>query len=330
MHKTTRIAVIFGFFIPTLFFLTVFILIINIRNIQDWWSLMDYQPDENIVQIADNTTMTDFGRKLFYVYHPEINDKETFNKNCPIKELTYVLGCYDSLRIFLLDIQQPELEKVEEVTGAHEMLHAAYERLSRSERERIDGLTSAELKKSQDQDLIRIIAKYREANPKSVPNELHSIIGTEVENISPELEEYYSQYFDDRKKVVSINKQYSDVFKSLEQQAKNLDLEMKNIKATMDNIDAQLIQKDQELNRINSLLDSYSASGNYVAYNRLVPSQNSIVYSYNDLVEQYKKSVQMYNEKVEQYNATVVRQESLVHSIDSKYQDKTSGLQKSN
>ena len=82
--------------------------------------------------------MTDKGRNLFYVYDPQLLDKDGFNTQCTIEEQSIVLGCYDGSGIYLYDISDVRLEGVEEVTSAHEMLHAAYGRLSAKEK---SGLT---------------------------------------------------------------------------------------------------------------------------------------------------------------------------------------------
>ncbi len=63
-------------------------------NLYDSLRLRNYQPSAQIAQLASDTTMNDHGRHLFYVYHPELDQKETFNNNCKGNERTIVLGCY--------------------------------------------------------------------------------------------------------------------------------------------------------------------------------------------------------------------------------------------
>src|SRR6185295_11567695 len=96
--------------------------------------------------------MTPDTRRLFYVYHPVLEDKQAFNSHCTDSEKTIVLGCYISRTgIYLYDVTDSRLNGVEQVTAAHETLHAAYERLSSSERKRVDGLTAQAFAQVTDQ-----------------------------------------------------------------------------------------------------------------------------------------------------------------------------------
>src|SRR5688500_6829178 len=76
------------------------------QAIYDWWRLRGYTPPARISALADQTTMNASTRRLFYVYHPELDDAATFNNHCREKsEQTIVLGCYVSNRgIYLFDV----------------------------------------------------------------------------------------------------------------------------------------------------------------------------------------------------------------------------------
>ncbi|HXE10230.1 MAG TPA: hypothetical protein VN554_02280, partial [Verrucomicrobiae bacterium] len=104
------------------------------QNIYDWVKLQGYQAPADIAALAQQDTMTAYGRKIFYVNHPQLDDKSNFAGKCPNNggEQTIVLGCYrpGESGIFLLNVSDPRLNGVEQVTAAHEMLHGAYERLS--------------------------------------------------------------------------------------------------------------------------------------------------------------------------------------------------------
>ena len=108
----------------------------NSQSIRDWWVLRSFSPSNEIVSLADDTGMSDQGRQKFYVSQPELNSRASFNDNCPFPDRSLVLGCYASLRIYIFDVDDPQLEGVEEVTAAHEMLHAVYDRLSTGDRDR--------------------------------------------------------------------------------------------------------------------------------------------------------------------------------------------------
>ncbi len=102
--------------------------------IRDWFALRGYDAPAYVVQYADDTAMSDYGRRIFYVTKPELNDQEQFNENCATPEKSLVLGCYTGGRIYVYSVDDERLDGVEEVTAAHEMLHAAYARLSSGEK----------------------------------------------------------------------------------------------------------------------------------------------------------------------------------------------------
>ena len=177
----------------------------NFQAITDYFRLRGYDPPKRIVQLADETTMQDDTRRIFYINHPKLSDKVEFNDECRTTEQSIILGCYvDNRGIFLLDVKEPKLEGVVEVTAAHEALHAQYERLSSSERKKVDRMTAAAFNDVTSERVKKTVENYRDKDPSIVPNELDSILATEVRDLSPELEEYYSQYFKDRMTIVDV------------------------------------------------------------------------------------------------------------------------------
>src|ERR1035438_2196603 len=106
----------------------------NRYNIYDTYRLYDYTPPTAITQLAAQTTMTPYAKKLFYVYHPTLEGSTSFNKDCQVTEQAIVLGCTAINRgIWLFNVSDPQLNGVEQVTAAHEMLHVAYSRLRSEE-----------------------------------------------------------------------------------------------------------------------------------------------------------------------------------------------------
>ena len=308
---------------PALFIGGLATVFLNYSSIHDWYALRNYQPSERVAAYASSTTMTDEGKRIFYISDPEVDEKETFNSNCPFPEYTYVLGCYDEKRVFILNVDEPSLKNVEDVTAAHEMLHAVYKRLSKNETERIriDALLESQLNKITETDFLDTVKQYREADASVVNNELHSLIATEISDISPELEEYYSRYFRNRLSIVSMHREYSQVFKDIEQQANSLYVEINNLQATINQQESSLAEINSELSTINSQLDSYSSTENIASYNSLIPRQNQLVRSYNNMLTGYNQNIDSYNAKISVYNDIVIRQQDLQKSINSKYKE---------
>lgn len=293
-------------------------------TIHDWYSLRTYNPPSEIETISQKAMFTEHGQRLFYVSQPELSGPEEFNANCPFPDLSSVLGCYDGRRIYLFDIDRTELEGVETVTAAHEMLHAAWARLSQGEKEKIKSLINKEYKKLNDQDLKDTIQNYKSSegneDPDLVPNELHSFIGTEYESISPELDKYYSKYFKDRSKVVSIYREYAQVYEKNEQRIKKLKAQIDSLQSRIDSYDSRLSAKRDEINNYDVKLQSRLSNNDTSGYNALVPERNRAVREYNALVRQRNSLVEELQKAVDEHNRLVIRQNELVKATDSKAQ----------
>lgn len=205
---------------------------------------MLYQPSSEIAAIDASVGFTSQGTRIFYANSPELNGTSTFNVECENTEKTsVVLGCYRSGKIFVYDVDNQELDGIEEVTAAHEVLHAAYDRLTRSERERVDVLLEAEADKLlQDDAFKERMSVYSQLSAADRANELHSVIGTEVETISAELESYYAQYFVDRSVVLTLYNAYHSVF--VDTKAKAIALG-KSLDAQAASINARIIAYNQ-------------------------------------------------------------------------------------
>ncbi|MBP7018143.1 hypothetical protein KBB17_01435 [Candidatus Saccharibacteria bacterium] len=292
----------------------------NYYDLYDWYKLRDYTPSVEVTKLADDSYMTDSARKVFYVHDPKINDKVEFNQNCPFAERTFVLGCYTGANIYLLDVKEERLASVETVTAAHEMLHATYSRLPIKERENVDRLLSEAFARQTDKRLIDLVAEYRKHDPGSVPNELHSILGTEVASLSPELEEYYDQYFTNRKELVAQYKGYEDVFAGLEKRIEVLQAEINSSSARIKQLEVDIKSTREKISAVNSRLDQFDASGDVSSYNALVPEQNRLVNDHNTEFRSYEALINTHNNNVKKINEIVIQKNSLVNSIDSKFE----------
>src|SRR4051812_8610033 len=70
--------------------LLLFLVLINLLGviwwnrdiIKDWVRLHGYTPASNISQLAQDTTMTSYAQRLFYVNYPDVEQRDTFNKHC--------------------------------------------------------------------------------------------------------------------------------------------------------------------------------------------------------------------------------------------------------
>jgi uncharacterized protein YukE len=290
----------------------------NRYGIYDFIVLFNYEAPNVVAALAADDTMTDRGRRLFYVNKPQISDREQFNTQCKTTEQTVVLGCYTGVAIYIFKVDDPTLKGVEQVTAAHEMLHAAYSRLSSSEKKRIDILVDAIYKKLNDPRINALAASYEKQEPGSVPNELHSILATEVKDVGSELEGYYRQYFTDRRKVVGYSETYSKVFEDLKNQVDNYDADLALRKSQINSLEDELQQMANNLKTQKSKMDALLASNRTDDYNAQVPSYNASVNTYNDKLVYLRQLIEEYNAIVIARNNVAVEQQNLAQSIDSR------------
>jgi len=292
--------------------------VLNYQKILDDLALRNYTAPERIAKLADDTTMNAKTRRLFYVNHPELNDKSTFNGHCRTTEQSIVLGCYvERQGIFLLDVSDPRLSGVVEVTAAHEVLHAAYDRLGKTEKARVDKLTTEFFATLADERIKTTVENYRKKDANIVPNELHSILGSEVLALSPELEDYYAQYFTDRKKIVAYSKQYEQTFINLKDQVSSYDDQLARLKETIEGNEQLIDARNNDLAAERRRLDNLLAGNQADAYNDAVPGFNQMVGEYNALIVQTRGLITRYNKLVEERNSVVTQEQELVEAIDS-------------
>lgn len=289
------------------------------QQILDYLALRNYTPSSRVAALADDTTMNDRLRRVFYVNHPALSNKNEFKNNCPSTEQSIVLGCYVQHKgIYLLDVDDKRLEGVVQVTAAHEVLHAEYDRLSASERTKVDRMTGAYFAGIKDERIKKTVEQYRAKDQSIVPNELHSILGTEVKNLSPELETYYSRYFNNRARIVEYSENYEQTFVNLENQVERYDKQLNSLKSAIDanrvEIEGQNNEIEQQKNRLDSLLNSDRTE----EYNAAVPEFNARVNSLNRQLQTTKQLVAEYNSIVEKRNAIATTEQQLIDAIDSK------------
>ncbi|MDK2899054.1 MAG: hypothetical protein PWQ10_241 [Patescibacteria group bacterium] len=197
---------------------------LNRQIIIDQINVWQFQPTNEISNLANNAGISGYGDFLYLASQPKLESSEDFNNNCSsVENTTSILGCYNNLKIHIYNVTDKKLDGVREVTAAHEMLHAAYYRMGSSEKNRVNTLLEAEYEKLKtDDSFSKRMDFYDRVEPGERNNELHSIIGTEVSDISPELENYYKQYFSDRSKVVALNNKYISVFQENQTRANEL------------------------------------------------------------------------------------------------------------
>ena len=269
--------------------------------------------------------MTDYGQKVFYVNAPEVTDKGKFNQLCPTAkaEQTIVLGCYHAGQngIYIYDVTDARLDGVEQVTAAHEMLHAAYERLSDKEKSEIGKqLEDFYHNDLHDERILKTINAYKLTEPDDVVNEMHSIFGTEIRNLPAPLQEHYKKYFSDRSKVVTYAEKYQAEFTSRQDAVSRYDSQLSNMKIQIDTMEADLKTSQDSINQKQKELIGLRSSGDTQTYNAGVPAYNAQIDAYNNEVQRLKSLIAQYNQLVATRNSIALEENQLAQDLNSKAQ----------
>ncbi|MBX4201622.1 hypothetical protein KW803_01865 [Candidatus Saccharibacteria bacterium] len=291
------------------------------QSLTDWWQLRNYTPPAAVIELSSQDGMTAYATHVFYVNHPAVESKVSqFRMDCKESEKTIVLGCYHSNQagIFVYMVDDPRLSGVQQVTAAHEMLHAGYDRLNTKEKRSVNAMLEEYYKTVKDQRIIDTINSYKESEPNDVVNEMHSIFGTEIASLPTPLEKYYSRYFTNRAAVVGFANNYQNEFTSRSDQVKADDAQLAALKASINSQENSLQILLVKVNSDRDRLDSLRSGGQIQSYNAGVASFNSEVDDYNFGVKKLKVDIAAYNSLVAKRNTLAEELASLSKSLDTR------------
>ncbi|HEV7742534.1 MAG TPA: hypothetical protein VGO65_08940, partial [Pseudolysinimonas sp.] len=285
--------------------------------LQDQFTVLTQPSPADIVAIADATGMSDDGRLIFLASTPEVEKADGFNKDCSV-ESEGTLGCFDGRDIYIYSVTDPRLQGTIEVTGAHEMLHAAYQRLPDAERDRVDALVAQAVDAlPEDDPVFRDMQTYPR---EQWPDEWHSRLGTEFADLPAALEAHYDRYFTDRSKVLALDAKSTALLDQLEAQLQSLADEVKALDAEVtqrsDAYDAALAAYDDDVAAFNAKADGngFPSQAEFdAARAALVARQAKLEADRTALNEQ----VDHYNELVDQLTALDADYADLYHGLDS-------------
>jgi hypothetical protein len=297
--------------------------LLNRQMVVDQFTVWQYQPSSEIAALAHRADFSETAKFTFYASRPELNNKQDFNKHCRShqEEGSVVLGCYTAQHIYVYNVQDERLDGVKEVTAAHEMLHAAYERLPEKERTWVNGLIEKERQRNTDPRLLERIKLYDRIEPGQRLNELHSIFGTETTSLSPELERYYTKYFDDRSAVTALFKKYETVFLQLETQQKQLVAELEamgtELKTRTQTFNDSIAQLNVEIQSFNARADTEGGFSSQNSFNAaradLLVRQQALEAEQASL----NRRIDVYNQKRKDLEAINLRAKDLQNSLNS-------------
>lgn len=318
---STRRSVVTGFFSVVILAIAVFLLF-NQQYVKDQMTVWSYTPDQSIESLESSVSFTPKGKFYFYAQQPRVEGSDTFNQSCQRQEVgNPILGCYVNDRIYIYDVTNAQLDGIEEVTAAHETLHAAWVRMTDGEREKVGALLEAEYAKlGSNTDLTQRMDYYKRTEPGQLKNELHSILGTEVSKLSPELETHYRQFFTDRQKIVGFHDNYAALFTRLKVQSEALYAELTSLGAS---IDSRSVKYDTDVRQLSADITSFNTradNGGFSSRNQFNAERDALLARSNQLdIERVSISadIDTYNVKYQEYQKIASEIESLNKSIDS-------------
>jgi flagellar capping protein FliD len=280
---------------------------------------VDTSRAETLRAAADQATLTAAGRALLEQHHVSVDDKQRFASSCNVtaEENELVYGCNDHGHIHVLRVDRADVGSLMSVSLAHEMLHAVYASLSRSDRKRVDAMVQAAYEQYGDQHLRDVIAEYEKVEPGSTADELHSLLPTEIGTLPPALERYYAKWFTDRQQIVANYKVLDDKLSALEDQASQIDTQLTGLDAQLKSLDGQIEDAGRRADSLAAQIDSLRAQGRIDESNDLVDPQNAAANEANALVDQYNAMVDQYNALVDHYNQLTANYRELYDSISA-------------
>ncbi len=200
------------------------------------------------------------------------------------------------------------------------MLHAAYERLPESDKKVVNTLLEKEYRKNSDAEFSKRMDYYKRNQPGEEYNELHSIIGTEFADISPQLEDYYKRYFNNRSQVVALHSKYSDKFKELKQGSASLRKELENLSISINNASLKYNRDISNLNSEINTFNSRAKNGDFSSQEDFLNERRYLIKSTRKLEQDranINRYIGQYESKRIEYNKLVDESNSMYKAMDS-------------
>lgn len=294
------------------------IVAVNSVKVQDWLRALGYQPAQAVADIREDLELTDEAKRIFNASRPSLEERERFNNFCNSHdEQISMLGCYGNSQIYVYNIQNEKLAGITESTMAHELLHAVWARMSEGEREELGA--SLWQTYQDNQDIFKnTLDIYDEENKL---DELHSRVGTQIAELSGDLENHYAKYFRDQDMIVEYYDSYSATFSKASEELENIASEMKVLS---DEIDAQTGEYTAKMTVWTDKVSKFNECSNTAGcfetdaeFNRqryaLISEQEDL----NALYEEIDQKITEYNDLVDEHNSNVLRAQDLQNSINS-------------
>lgn len=276
----------------------------NEQHLKDQLIALQFDPSPDIERYVVEAGLSELGALYLKTSLPEVVPAYEFERYCSKSEPGIgVLGCYTlrDQRIYLYDVTDPRLVSMEPVVAAHEMLHAAWDRLDTSEQERLGVLLEQGFAAlPADHELRTRIENYEDSDPRSRIPELYAILGTEIYPLPTELEDHYSLFFSDRSKSVALADAFYSVFDTLVEERDALVLNLESRVAEIEGLKFTYEEAAASLRAdILAFNDRAATPGGFPSKSEFDSTRNALV-ERQDRLEGLRVTLQ---EKIGEYNA---------------------------
>ena len=315
MKKSKIGTIILAIFTVLIVGLTVFVCF-NYHLAKDFVRSFSYDPTPEVATLENNLSLTTRGDLVFRASTPYLESKGAFNEHCSAYNPgVSVLGCYNNDVIYIYDIESEELGGVIESTASHELLHAVWARYSDSKKSQLAPLIEAAY--AENKDSLSVIEEYDDS---SRLDEIFVRVGTEISDISSELEAVYAEFFTDRTKIVSYYEKYHGVFDELSKRIKTLSKEIEQLGKSIEQKTVDYTTRSEALstavNEFNTCADTIGCFSSYDFITRrseLVAEQTAL----HNLYDEINAEVKAYNDKIAEYNQNALKTDYYNNMINS-------------
>lgn len=221
--------------------------------VQDWWKGVNYDESVAMSEIRQDLELTSVGERIFLATQPALEGAEDFNEHCNSHRTDVsLLGCYTRDKMYIYEIQHSDLKDSNKVTAAHELLHAAWERMSNGERGRVEAM----LERFRQENPTWAEEELKLYNEGEQLEELYTRIATKLRDIPEELEQHYQTYFKNRLKIVEFYENYQAPFNKLQEESRVL---KEKVEQLSQEIEAQRTEYFERLDKYDALALEFNA-----------------------------------------------------------------------
>lgn len=287
-------------------------------TVRDLFAGMWFRPSEQMAALTEDLELTSTGKRILKATQPALEAKESFNEHCDSHKVELsLLGCYTEGKIYVYEITEEKLAASNKVTLAHELLHAAWERMGAGEQQEIRELLE-EVRRGNEEWFQTELTAYAEGEQME---EVWTRAGTKLRELPEALEEKYARYFQNRLGIVEFYEEYQAPFWELQERNEEL---RKLIFAMKDEIererDAYLVavaELDAEVEEFNECAEEAGCFGTdeeFEAQRSLLETKRADLLAER---ERLNAKIDENNARVEEYQANQMMLGELTDAMNS-------------